>query len=60
MAANVHEVAGGICRISAAVAIGDLPGGFTVNQYLVAGEKPAALLRALAGCLAQDGPAGAS
>lgn len=37
---NVHEVVDGIYRISTPVPPSVIPGGFSFNQYLIAGEKP--------------------
>ena len=38
--ASVHEIADGVYRISTAVPVDGLPGGFTFNQYLVLDEEP--------------------
>ena len=37
---NVHEVAEGIYRINTPVVMEGEPGGFSFNQYLVAGDEP--------------------
>lgn len=37
---NVHEVAQGIYRINTPVIMEDGPGGFSFNQYLIAGDDP--------------------
>jgi flavorubredoxin len=37
---NVHEIAAGIYRISTPVVMEGGPGGFTFNQYLIAGDEP--------------------
>ena len=37
---NVHEIADGIYRISTPVPPGDIPGGFSFNQYLVVDDEP--------------------
>ncbi len=39
-ATRVHEVADGIYRISTPVPVGDIPEGFTFNQYLVLDDEP--------------------
>ena len=40
MNTNVHEISTGIYRLSTVVQEA-APGGFTFNQYLIAGEQPA-------------------
>jgi flavorubredoxin len=37
---GIHEIASGIYRISTPVPVGDVPGGFTFNQYLVVDDQP--------------------
>lgn len=37
---NVHEVAAGSYRINTPVVMKDGPGGFSFNQYLIAGDEP--------------------
>jgi flavorubredoxin len=37
---NVHEIAAGIFRISTPVPPTEIPGGFTFNQILIAGDEP--------------------
>lgn len=37
---NVHEIADGIYRINTPVPPGDIPGGFSFNQYLVVDDEP--------------------
>ena len=37
---NVHEVADGIFRINTPVPPSVIPGGFSFNQFLLAGEEP--------------------
>jgi len=40
LSTNIHEISTGIYRLSTAIAE-VAPGGFTFNQYLIAGEQPA-------------------
>jgi flavorubredoxin len=37
---NIHEIAEGIYRINTPVVMEDGPGGFSFNQYLIAGDEP--------------------
>jgi glyoxylase-like metal-dependent hydrolase (beta-lactamase superfamily II) len=37
---NVHEIASGIYRISVPVPPGEIPGGFTFNQFLIVDDAP--------------------
>jgi flavorubredoxin len=37
---NVHEIASGIFRISVPVPPGEIPGGFTFNQFLIVDDAP--------------------
>jgi len=36
---NVHEIAAGTCRINTPVPPSMIPGGFSFNQYLLAGDE---------------------
>jgi flavorubredoxin len=40
MATRIDEIADGIYRISTAIPPDAMPGGFTFNQFLIAGEEP--------------------
>jgi flavorubredoxin len=37
---QIDEIADGIFRISTGVAAGDIPGGFSLNQYLIKDDAP--------------------